>query len=181
MSSDFVSSQLAGDCVSRDSCRCRSLQWGMGPSPFGDGNVETNASDNGGVDTPLQWGHRLSAMETGREGCYYPDSGRLQWGHRLSAMETGRGRLLLPGLGPASMGPPPFGDGNRSPSRSTPSSQRSFNGATAFRRWKGSENIRGNRQHPYFNGAVAELQEMTYRGKHSRKGLEFGNNRKYPL
>ena len=55
-----------------------------------------------------------------------------------------------------------------------------FNEATAFRRWKCSENVRGNRQHPYFNGAVAELQKMTYRGKHI-KGLILGTTDGNPL
>ena len=51
-----------------------------------------------------------------------------------------------------------------------------FNGATAFRRWKRSENVRGNRQYLYFNGAVVELQEMTHRAKHIRKGLIWGTS-----
>ena len=97
-----------------------------------------------------QWGHRLSAMETGvgvlvldsaasslRNIFSYPG---LQWGHRLSAMETVQAIRVLhrPSMGPfrrpviqyptsPSMGPPPFGDGNY---------RISFNGATAFRRWK---------------------------------------------
>ena len=78
------------------------------------------------------------------------------WGHRLSAMET-IGIVWCNGTLP-----------------------RCFNGATAFRRWKRSENVRGNRQHPYFNGAVVELQEMTHRAKHIRKGLDLGDTRKYP-
>ena len=36
----------------------------------------------------------------------------LQWGHRLSAMETGHHEGRLRTRGTASMGPPPFGDGN---------------------------------------------------------------------
>ena len=60
----------------------------------------------------------------------------LQWGHRLSAMESS----TLPGgylqLRHASMGPPPFGDGKSSPAWWPAPSQSGFNGATAFRRWK---------------------------------------------
>ena len=37
----------------------------------------------------------------------------LQWGHRLSAMETADSLAAVEGEGEASMGPPPFGDGNR--------------------------------------------------------------------
>ena len=94
---------------------------------------------NNGIGLPLyslQWGHRLSAMETmSCRGCQGLSS-MLQWGHRLSAMETAlAGQVKLAEL-VASMGPPPFGDGNSGqrprPSRSTTR----FNGATAFRRWK---------------------------------------------
>ena len=68
----------------------------------------------------LQWGHRLSAMETSSPAlpvcCPFavyllP----LQWGHRLSAMETSSPALPVCCLVAApSMGSPPFGDGNRS-------------------------------------------------------------------
>ena len=110
----------------------------MGPPPFGDGNAPSGPPwppripafngatafrrwkpyDSGGNHVSgadfLQWGHRLSAMETcGRckgcrtgepfngatafrrwklpqgPGCHTPGN-RLQWGHRLSAMETSR-------------------------------------------------------------------------------------------
>ena len=91
--------------------RCGLYLASMGPPPFGDGNMV--AVTRFVVSTPLQWGHRLSAMETTVVG-----SGTiiiratLQWGHRLSAMETGVDvRLRRPGC-EASMGPPPFGDGN---------------------------------------------------------------------
>ena len=83
-------------------------------------------------------------------------------GHRLSAME--------PSASSGATGP--------CPAAFLP---RCFNGATAFRRWKRSENVRGNRQHPYFNGAVVELQEMTHRAKHIRKGLIWGTTGQYPL
>ena len=71
----------------------------------------------------LQWSHRLSAMETmvfeGEVACL-PGLLLLQWSHRLSAMETARhgfnGATAFPHI-------------NIQPWR--------FNGATAFRRWKG--------------------------------------------
>ena len=132
----------------------------MGPPPFGDGKaidglIATSESHL------LQWGHRLSAMES-REGAELPaprgrasmgpppfgdgkgyssrrtsSSTRLQWGHRLSAMESGMQDLESPADPRASMGPPPFGDGKRSASASRVSTSPRFNGATAFRRWKG--------------------------------------------
>ena len=62
---------------------------------------------------PLQWSHRLSAMET--MSCLLSalgEFGPLQWSHRLSAMETlNRVVAGLPHR-TASMEPPPFGDGN---------------------------------------------------------------------
>ena len=61
----------------------------------------------------LQWGHRLSAMETGATGSGKTASVWLQWGHRLSAMETVHRLDDLVLLDDASMGPPPFGDGNK--------------------------------------------------------------------
>ncbi len=57
----------------------------------------------------LQWGHRLSVMETEIAMPRHNDTCVLQWGHRLSVMETApcRSRIAL--------------------------SRSSFNGATAFR------------------------------------------------
>ena len=108
----------------------------MGPPPFSDGNrgerdrdVYIHAAFNGATAfqrwkpsiadrpappvTPLQWGHRLSAMET---SAIHPPGVlhvfHLQWGHRLSAMET-------------------RGGADRRPCEQHP-----FNGATAFQRWK---------------------------------------------
>ena len=89
----------------------------MGPPPFGDGNavwltamVQILSSPFNGATAfrrwkpcgkrlsrlrldilDLQWGHRLSAMETARWGLSKADHSMvlpLQWGHRLSAMET---------------------------------------------------------------------------------------------
>ena len=87
----------------------------MGPPPFGDGNApETpgwwSVSVVLDAESKLQWGHRLSAMETGLLSmgdtvqCFNGATAfrrwklesrmvtvgfnELQWGHRLSAMET---------------------------------------------------------------------------------------------
>ena len=107
----------------------------MGPPPFGSGN-SWHAGDPGANGTALQWGHRLSAVETIP---MYDDAVgviTLQWGHRLSAVETASiasvscAAIMLQwghrlsavetwgvrtpgGAGyHASMGPPPFGSGN---------------------------------------------------------------------
>ena len=133
----------------------------MGPPPFGDGN---NAElEKAAISiVSLQWGHRLSAMETSRPKSitnqqYFnlqwghrlsametsvraPTAGSaicpLQWGHRLSAMETRSiGQWVLDPAHP-SMGPPPFGDGNSQYRPVGTGPCPSFNGATAFRRWK---------------------------------------------
>ena len=107
----------------------------MGPPPFGDGNLIALASF-GNSFIALQWGHRLSAMETSSRVISWGGGSCLQWGHRLSAMETssnlprivsaltafngatafrrwklGVSACRLLSVGP-SMGPPPFGDGN---------------------------------------------------------------------
>ena len=83
----------------------------MGPPPFGDGNRQA---------LPITSG-RISL---------------LQWGHRLSAMETAIAGLESAFLDEASMGPPPFGDGNSGNRECTGPAFAGFNGATAFRRWK---------------------------------------------
>ena len=108
----------------------------MGPPPFSDGN------DDGwilrsAIVWHLQWGHRLSAMETCR-------SRRVTSGYQLPSMGPppfGDGNVLSPSLGvasivSASMGPPPFGDGNFFQSYASSGWPLCFNGATAFRRWK---------------------------------------------
>ena len=92
----------------------------MGPPPFGDGNDASPSRDTI-TKAILQWGHRLSAMET------FPSRPKLtnrymylQWGHRLSAMETNMTGLIEHVRLMPSMGPPPFGDGNRLTADSAP-------------------------------------------------------------
>ena len=85
------------------------LQWGYRLSA-----VETAKTVKTAVHMlELQWGHRLSAVETFLWNFPRLRDELLQWGHHLSAVETsaaypaGHRRLR------ASMGPPPFGSGNR--------------------------------------------------------------------
>ncbi len=117
-------------------CSHRVSYASMGPPPFGDGKCpaigwrstgwpcfngatafrrwkEGRPIDDGADASLLQWGHRLSAMESMQEHTERIVEAPLQWGHRLSAMESLQGRRRLLGR------------------------QSSFNGATAFRRWKG--------------------------------------------
>ena len=82
----------------------------MGPPPFGDGKIGSLIFLL--IMLLLQWGHRLSAME--------------------SASPVGNSARN----GPASMGPPPFGDGKGSRIVANAWPGACFNGATAFRRWK---------------------------------------------
>ena len=131
----------------------------MEPPPFGDGNsIELPTTD---YELALQWSHRLSAMETPLDGQparaardrfngatafrrWKLASGcigqtavtTLQWSHRLSAMETHETVAAKVQDPPASMEPPPFGDGNWSLRTWTTWTCACFNGATAFRRWK---------------------------------------------
>ena len=132
----------------------------MGPPPFGDGN---NAEPVRRTGEPhgLQWGHRLSAMETdGMDG-----GGVVQGNASMGPPPFGDGNHHWGRDNDygshASMGPPPFGDGNHMSSQrsshlgmslqwghrlsamETPangptaaSAAARFNGATAFRRWK---------------------------------------------
>ena len=60
----------------------------------------------------------------------------LQWGHGLSAVETGRNRLAPGTRRRASMGPRPFSRGNTTSTTTTPPTPIRFNGATAFQPWK---------------------------------------------
>ena len=84
----------------------------MGPPPFGDGK---------GNATLGSWRRVAASMGPppfgdGKGDAEIADTDKLvmlQWGHRLSAMESLQGRRRLLGR------------------------QSSFNGATAFRRWKG--------------------------------------------
>ena len=106
----------------------------MGPPPFGDGNDELleliTALSNPSMGPPpfgdgnLPWTVDVEFVDA------------LQWGHRLSAMETVVNRRVHFQCHVPSMGPPPFGDGNMYGSDVYIPVISTFNGATAFRRWK---------------------------------------------
>ena len=131
----------------------------MGPSPFSDGNRSCNSwlesvtpSFNGAIAFQ-RWKHAGITMMIDK-------TRDLQWGHRLSAMETGYGghglgcwwssfngaiafqRWKRPdhrdnhGSDRPSMGPSPFSDGNNPRFRPSWLYPSPFNGATAFQRWK---------------------------------------------
>ena len=128
------------------------LQWGHRLSA-----METNQTPTAeALGFLLQWGHRLSAMETHWSIPRPPRSNcGLQWGHRLSAMET-QPLLNIPGMVSvlqwghrlSAMETPRTGDYH-------PSQEGSFNGATAFRRWKLSNTCLSIRSCFRFNGATA--------------------------
>ena len=93
----------------------------MGPPPFGDGNV------GGSLIFPLGSLASMGPPPFGdgnteKAGATLATKQKLQWGHHLSAMETGRPVMDLTDVLAASMGPPPFGDGN--PARPTHSPSR---------------------------------------------------------
>ena len=153
----------------------------MGPPPFDGGNAVGGAGAKhcawrafNGATAFRRWKQRFPAHPSGqRQPC-------LQWGHRLSTVETTRiwaspadsrpafngatafrrwkrkgCQDLLHWLGKPSMGPPPFDGGNYpwvpGPYINTPA----FNGATAFRRWKPFEVEATWRIRQAFNGATA--------------------------
>ena len=59
----------------------------MGPRPFSRGDVFVSLV-NGIRPAELQWGHGLSAVETGADWSALKLPNLLQWGHGLSAVET---------------------------------------------------------------------------------------------
>ena len=91
-------------------CRISVRIASMGPPAFAGGNACRRAASTAGAG--LQWGHRLSPVETSLPSASPADFGSLQWGHRLSPVETACCR------------------------RSRRRVSRRFNGATGFRRWK---------------------------------------------
>ncbi len=131
----------------------------MGPPPFGDGNdtdqIDRSDHDYGfnGATAFRRWKQASRVLAVGRNSRFNGATAfrrwkprpsvlstllfySLQWGHRLSAMETGEVGFLPVFLTVASMGPPPFGDGNATSRIQISFKPSSFNGATAFRRWK---------------------------------------------
>ena len=131
----------------------------MGPTPFGDGDLGQCARANVPAFL-LQWGHRLSAMEIIVDTAYPCWScarfngatafRRWRSSCRAPADPGGQASMGPPPFGDgdmlkarwqtrqgaASMGPPPFGDGDRQDSRAFGVCAPRFNGATAFRQWR---------------------------------------------
>ena len=148
----------------------------MGPPPFGSGNIRrvTMASSRAN----LQWGHRLSAVET---------FGASQW-PRLGQTFNGatafrqwkrddRHVVHVHGQDP-SMGPPPFGSGNSPLPQPLCGPPCAFNGATAFRQWKHAIAARLKVEVLAFNGATAFRQwkrAMTVPGSAACANLQWGH------
>ena len=82
----------------------------MGPPPFGDGKIAeilpkaSPMPSFNGATAFRRW--KAPMMGTRLASCW-----RLQWGHRLSAMESVTRATPRFTHDAASMGPPPFGDG----------------------------------------------------------------------
>ncbi len=124
----------------------RRVEASMGPPAFAGGNLAIAANKYAAAG--LQWGHRLSPVETREMIETIVVTRQLQWGHRLSPVETYWPSLDRRGISGASMGPPAFAGGNRVASaESTFSVSPGFNGATGFRRWKpdGSDGGKGDK------------------------------------
>ena len=107
----------------------------MGPPPFGDGKM---CSSRARLKTSLRFNgatafRRWKVLNQASSAVV---SALLQWGHRLSAMESTGVAADCGDAHTASMGPPPFGDGKAKPPPTRLTSSGGFNGATAFRRWK---------------------------------------------
>ncbi len=82
----------------------------MGPPLSGGGNPRAMCVPD--IATTLQWGHRLSKVETWTKSGRAIVTTTLQWGHLLSEVETAVSLGIDAGRDVASMGPPPFGSGN---------------------------------------------------------------------
>ena len=84
----------------------------------------------------LQWGHRLSAMETVAIGAVGVPLLKPSMGPPPFSDGNSEGSAAVSQLWPPSMGPPPFSDGNVRGSTCGCVACIPFNGATAFQRWK---------------------------------------------
>ncbi len=130
----------------------------MGPPAFAGGNSAITAAHK--AQDWLQWGHRLSPVETRGSGCqrsacrrFNGATGFRRW-KRETARRPGAGATRA-SMGPpafaggnrvmlafdsdaflASMGPPAFAGGNTARASRAQRSCGCFNGATGFRRWK---------------------------------------------
>jgi len=104
----------------------------------------------------LQWGHGLSAVETGarrrRNG-----AGRADFNGATAFQPWKRGRVRRASgpLGVTSMGPRPFSRGNDVSKRTGGRRCDYFNGATAFQPWKPVSSTPAHPRASDFNGATA--------------------------
>ena len=107
----------------------------MGPPPFDGGNRQMSMAE-------LRWIPPSMGPPPfdGGNGSLLPSTSstvsNLQWGHRLSTVETPPRRDQSVRQAMPSMGPPPFDGGNPGSGRGESAICGAFNGATAFRRWK---------------------------------------------
>ncbi len=106
----------------------------MGPPPFGSGNLPCRFQCV--ARWTLQWGHRLSAVETSASAFAPSWSSRCFNGATAFRQWKPDGPMCHPLDHGASMGPPPFGSGNFQNFDCDKLAIRRFNGATAFRQWK---------------------------------------------
>ena len=126
----------------------------MGPPPFSDGNALTNTRAYT-TWSILQWGHRLSAMETLWVAPTRVTESTLQWGHRLSAMETPQSPAARWLSRCSFNGATAFQRWKRALPSTLPRSPCPFNGATAFQQWKHVSGDAGLGGMEAFNGATA--------------------------
>ena len=107
----------------------------MGPPPFGDGKLERHrrrgADPEASMGPPPFGDGKLPKKRKRRARQSQASMGPPPFG---DGKDPGLSAALRTRL--ASMGPPPFGDGKWPWTRPGTAKSRSFNGATAFRRWK---------------------------------------------
>ena len=127
----------------------------MGPPPFSDGNWEREpmrplrVCSFNGATAFQRWKHEPAPRHL--PVCTAPSMGPTafqRWKH---------GAYLVSSTFPLypSMGPPPFSDGNWRPTPRPTGAFLTFNGATAFQRWKLSLYGQGCTDSSAFNGATA--------------------------
>ncbi len=136
------------------------LDWtaSMGPPPFGGGKTGR------ATRSLLDWTASMGPPPFGGGKSPVKDlpasiSIQLQWGRRLSAVESSPVLSLFRDFLLASMGPPPFGGGKLQPSPILSGARDCFNGAAAFRRWKEPK-----LPHPHFRCWVASMGPPPFGG-----------------
>ncbi len=129
--------------------------WGpsMGPWPFSHGYARPGACL--ARRKRLQWGHGLSAMDTGQGLRRMILVNNLQWGHGLSAMDTALGRRRGGRRVYAFNGAMAFQPWIRRVIAILGTATRSFNGAMAFQPWILCPRRPAGPARSSFNGAMA--------------------------